>query len=169
MGTLAAGGGAAWPAPLARQRTGAGRCPPCRYPAPRRSAHLAVTHRESRAASGRSFTAEWSHSHTLDVSADDAHVKSGGLLKIETITISGFMRWQRAREHPDFKVMRRVRDGKPFAGAFIALGDRDGHMFALVISDDRTMDVHIVQLEDRHLNMIRQLSLLPGQSEASES
>ena len=119
--------------------------------------------------SGRSFTAEWSHSHTLDVSADDVHVKSGDLLKIETITISGFMRWQRAREQPDFKVMHRVRDGKPFAGAFIALGDREGHMFAFVISDDRTMDVHIVQLEDRHLNMIRQLSLLPGQSEAHES
>lgn len=120
-------------------------------------------------ASGLSFTAEWSHSHTLDVSADDVHVKSGDLLKIETITISGFMRWQRAREKPDFKVMRRVRDGKPFAGAFIALGDHEGHMFAFIISDDRTMDVHILQLENRHLNMIRELSLISGQRETPES
>jgi hypothetical protein len=119
--------------------------------------------------SGLSFTAEWPHSHTLDVSADEVHVKADDLLKIETITISGFMRWQRAREQPDFKVMRRLRDGKPFAGAFIALGDREGHMFAFVISDDRTMDIHIVQLEDRHLNMIRQLSLLSSQGETSES
>jgi hypothetical protein len=51
----------------------------------------------------------------------------------------------------------------------IALGDREGHMFAFVISDSRTMGVHIVQLEERHLNMIRQLSLLPGQSETPES
>jgi hypothetical protein len=110
-------------------------------------------------ASGLSFTAEWPHTHTLDVSADDVHVRVGDLLKIEMITISGFMRWQRAREKPNFKVMRRVPDGEPFAGALIALGDREGHMFAFVISDSRTMGVHIVQLEERHLNMIRQLSL----------
>jgi hypothetical protein len=33
------------PLPLARERTGAGRCPPRRYPAPRRTAHPAVTRR----------------------------------------------------------------------------------------------------------------------------
>src|SRR5262249_42487031 len=83
--------------------------------------------------SGLSFTAEWSHTHTLDVSADDAYIIVGDLVKIERMTISGFMRWQRAREQPTFKVMRRVRDGEPFAGALIALGDREGHMFAFVI------------------------------------
>jgi hypothetical protein len=62
-------------------------------------------------ASGLSFTAEWPHTHTLDVSADDVHVRVGDLLKIERMTISGFLRWQRAREQPNFKVMRRVRDG----------------------------------------------------------
>ena len=36
-GALAAGGGQPGPLPLARPRTGAGRCPPRRYPAPRRS------------------------------------------------------------------------------------------------------------------------------------
>jgi hypothetical protein len=118
--------------------------------------------------SGLSFTAEWTHSHTLDVSADDAYISVGDLVKIESVTISGFMRWQRAREQPAFKVMRRVRDGEPFAGALIALGDREGHMFAFVISDSRTMGIHIVQLEQSQLNMIRQLSLLPGQAETPE-
>ena len=113
--------------------------------------------------SGLSFTAEWPHTHTLDVSADDAHITVEDVVKIERVTISGFMRWQRVREQPIFKVMRRVRDGEPFAGALIALGDREGHMFAFVISDSRTMGIHIVQLEESQLNMIRQLSLLPGQ------
>jgi hypothetical protein len=110
-------------------------------------------------ASGRSISAEWPHTHTLDVSADDVHVRVGDLVKIEWITISGFLRWQRAREQPKFKIMRRVPDGEPFAGAIIALGDREGHMFAFIISDSRTMNIHIVQLEERHLNMIRQLSI----------
>jgi hypothetical protein len=61
--------------------------------------------------------------------------------------------------------MRRVRDGQPFAGALIALGDREGHMFAFIISDSRTMGIHIVQLEESQLNIIRQLSLLPRQTE----
>jgi hypothetical protein len=113
--------------------------------------------------SGLSFTAEWPNTHTLDVAADEAYVTVGDHpVKIERVTVSGFMRWQRAREQPTFKVMRRVRDGEPFAGALIALGDREGHMFAFVISDSRTMGVHIVQLEESQLNMIRQLSLLPG-------
>jgi hypothetical protein len=64
--------------------------------------------------------------------------------------------------------MRRVRDGEPFAGALIALGQREGQMFVFVISDSRTMNVHIVQLEERHWNMIRQLSPLPAQDETSE-
>jgi hypothetical protein len=120
-------------------------------------------------ASGFSSTAEWPYTHTLDVSADDVHVKAADLRKIESITISGFLRWQRAREQPKFRIMRRVPDGEPFAGALLALGDREGHMFAFIISDSRTMNIHIVQLEDRHLNMIRELRLLPNRSEASES
>jgi hypothetical protein len=120
-------------------------------------------------ASAFSVTAEWPYAHTLDVSSDDVHFRVGDLVKIERITISGFMRWRRTREQPDFRVMRRVRDGEPFAGALIALGQREGQMFVFVISDSRTMGVHIVQLEERHWNMIRQLSLLPAESETPES
>jgi hypothetical protein len=121
-------------------------------------------------ASGLSLTAEWPNTHTLDVSADDVHIRMGDLHKIEWMTISGLLRWQRAREQPKFRVMRRVPDGEPFAGALIALGDREGHMFAFIISDSPNMNIHIVQLEERHLNMIRQLSVqLPSQSETSES
>lgn len=112
---------------------------------------------------GLSVTAEWPHTHTLDVSADDIHFTVGDRVKIERITISGFMRWERPREQPDFRVMRRVRDGEPFAGALIALGKREGQMLAWVISDSPTAGIHFVQLEERHQNMIRQLSLpLPG-------
>ena len=44
-GSLAAGSGQPGPLPPARKRTGAGRCPPRRYPAPRRSTHAVVTRR----------------------------------------------------------------------------------------------------------------------------
>src|SRR5258708_10247599 len=110
-------------------------------------------------ASGRSVTAEWTHTHTLDVSSDDIYFSVDDLVKIERVTISGFMRWERAGEQPDFRVMRRVRDGKPFAGALIALGPREGHMLALVMSDSPTMGIQFVQLEEKHRNMIRQLSV----------
>jgi hypothetical protein len=109
--------------------------------------------------SGRSITAEWPHTHTLDVSADDIYVRVGDLVKIESITISGSMRWERQSEQPDFRVMRRVRDGEPFAGALIALGKREGQMIAFVMSDSPTMGIHFVHLEEKHQNMIRQLSV----------
>jgi hypothetical protein len=104
-------------------------------------------------------TAEWSHSHTVDVASDAVYVKLDQLAKIERIVISGFMRWASKIERPDFRVIRRVSDGQPFAGALISLGEREGQMFAFVISNDRTAGVHFVQLEERHRNMIRQISL----------
>lgn len=119
---------------------------------------------------GISITAEWPYTHTLDVSADDAYVNVGDLVKIKEITISGFMRWEAKSEQPDFRVMRRVRDGEPFAGALIAVGRREGQMFAFAMSDRRDAGIHFVQLEEKHLNMIRQLSVpLPDQTEASDS
>ena len=106
-----------------------------------------------------SVTAEWSHTHTMDVSTDDVYFRVGDLVKIEGVTISGFMRWQRPRARPDFRVMRRVRDGEAFAGALIAVGQREGQMFAFVMSDSPNAGVHFVQLEERQQNLIRQLSL----------
>jgi hypothetical protein len=114
-------------------------------------------------------TAEWPHTHTLEVSSDEVHFVVDDLVKLERVTISGYLRWERKKEQPDFRVMRRVHDGKPFAGALVAPGKREGQMFAFVISDGPTAGVHIVQLEEKHLNMIRQLSLeLPAGSETRE-
>ena len=109
--------------------------------------------------SGCSVTREWTHSHTLDVSADNVYLRVDDLVKLKMITISGYMRWETTHERPDFRVMRRVRDGEPFAGALIALGKREGNMIVFVMSDSRVMGIHFVQLEEKHLNMIRQLSL----------
>ena len=115
-------------------------------------------------------TAEWPHTHTLEVSSDEVHFMVDDLVKLERLTISGSLRWERKKEQPDFRVMRRVRDGKPFAGALVAPGKREGQMFAFVISDGPAAGVHIVQLEEKHLNMIRQLSLeFPAESETRES
>lgn len=104
-------------------------------------------------------TAEWPNAHTLEVSSDEVHFIVDDLVKLERLTITGSLRWERKKEQPDFRVMRRVRDGKPFAGALVAPGVREGNMFAFVISDGPTAGVHMVQLEEKHLNMIRQLSL----------
>lgn len=104
-------------------------------------------------------TPEWPNTHTLEVSSDEVHFMVDDLVKLERITISGSLRWERKKEQPDFRVMRRVSDGKPFAGALVAPGMREGQMFAFVISDGPTAGVHMVQLEEKHLNMIRQLSL----------
>jgi hypothetical protein len=110
-------------------------------------------------APGMAATREWPHSHTLDVSADDVYIRADDLVKLERITITGSMRWEREIEQPDFRVMRRVGDGKPFAGALIALGQREGQMLALVMSDSPVMGIHFVKLEEQQLNMIRQLRL----------
>jgi hypothetical protein len=112
------------------------------------------------------YTSEWPYGHTMDVSADEVYVKLRNLAKIEQISITGFLRWQRSREEPDFRVMRRVGDGQPFAGALIATGPREGKMTAFVMSDSPDIGIHFVQLEEKQQRMIRQLRLWP---EASES
>lgn len=111
-----------------------------------------------------SFTAEWPYGHTMDVSMDDLYIQVGELAKIEQVTITGFMRWQRRREAPDFRIMRRVGDGQAFAGALIATGPREGQMLAFVMSDSPTVGIHFVQLEEKQQRMIRQLRLWPENS-----
>ena len=71
-------------------------------------------------------TAEWPNAHTLEVSSDEVHFIVDDLVKLERLTITGSLRWERKKEQPDFRVMRRVRDGKPFAGALVAPGVREG-------------------------------------------
>ncbi len=83
----------------------------------------------------------WPHTHTLDIGRDDVYVKVGdSLAKLESITINGQLQWQTTNEKPSYYVIERVPSGEPFAGAMVALGQRPGDMFGLVISpNSRTM------------------------------
>jgi hypothetical protein len=112
-----------------------------------------------------SVTPEWPFGHTMDVSADEAYVRvDSNLAKIEQITITGFLQWQRRREQPDFRIMRRVSDSQVFAGALIATGPREGQMTAFIMSDGPNMGIHFVQLAEKQQRMIRQLRLWPDGS-----
>ena len=111
---------------------------------------------------------EWPHTHTLDIACHGAHlVLSGRCLRIDTVTITGFLQWQTKNERPLYHVMERVSDGEAFAGAMVALGSREGEMFGFIVPpDSKTAGVHIIQLEEKHLNAIRQLRIdLPPASE----
>jgi len=107
-----------------------------------------------------SYGPAWPHTHTMDTSSDRAFLRlSGEVLRVESATINGFLQWQHKRERPSFVLMRRVTDGEPFAGALVALGQREGQMFAFTIANSTRAGVHLVQLEEKHLNAIRRLKL----------
>jgi ribosomal protein S18 acetylase RimI-like enzyme len=97
----------------------------------------------------------------LDIARDDVHVTiDGSLTKLEMVTINGYLQWQRKDELPQYHLLRRVPDGRPFAGAMVALGNREGEMFGFVVSpDSRVAGVHIIRLEEKHWNLIRKLKL----------
>lgn len=103
----------------------------------------------------------WSDSHTMDIYDDDINIKlNGELVKLEAVTIRGELKWEMAKKSPIYYVMRRVTDGKPFAGAIIALGKEEGQMNTLILSpNSKSIGVHFVQLEEKHLNAIRKLKL----------
>lgn len=108
-----------------------------------------------------SATPPWPHTHTLDISRDEVYIRvDGSIIKIETVTINGYLQWQRKDELPEYYILRRVPDGEPFAGAMVALGNREGEMFGFVVSpDSRVAGVHNIRLEEKHWNAIRQLKL----------
>ena len=103
----------------------------------------------------------WPHTHTLDVGRDEAYLEfEGRLCKLETVTINGYLQWQTTSDQPMYHVLERVPDGQAFAGAMVALGPRDGQMFGFVVSpESRTAGVHLIQLEEKHLNAIRRLRI----------
>jgi hypothetical protein len=96
----------------------------------------------------------------MDTTKDDAHVRvDGGVHKIELVTINGNLQWQRKDELPEYILLRNQSDGQPFAGAMVALGQREDEMIGLVFSPvSRTIGVHTVRLEEKHRNMIRKLN-----------
>lgn len=109
-----------------------------------------------------SATPLWPHTHTLDVLQDEVFVRvRNGIWRVEATTITGFLQWRRTDEVPLYYMLRKVPGGDPFAGAMIALGSAEGEMFAFVLSPTSAeAGVHPVQLDEKHLRVIRNLKLL---------
>jgi hypothetical protein len=103
----------------------------------------------------------WPHTHTLETMEDNAHlVLDGKPARIERVTISGQLQWQRKKTTPEYYLLKRVSDGVPYVAAMAALGEREGEMFGLALAPSiREFGVHNILLEKRHLNMIRQLKI----------
>ncbi|TWS17773.1 MULTISPECIES: restriction endonuclease [Tsukamurella] len=99
------------------------------------------------------------HSHTLDAGTLGAHiVVDGKPYKIDTITLSGSLVWD--RQEMKYCVMERVPDGDAFAGAVISIGQREGQMTALLFSPkDRNIEHRPIQLLPDQLNSIRNLEI----------
>jgi len=103
----------------------------------------------------------WPHTHTIDVRSDDVHVRTNdGAFRLDLVTITGHLRWQRGAGRGQYYVMERVPAGDAFAAALIALGLRDGDMTCLVFSPkSRDLGVHLVRLSEKQRNVIRGLKL----------
>ena len=103
----------------------------------------------------------WPHTHTLDVASDTVHLDTGsGVCRVERVTITGHLQWQRSTDKPLYYVVDHIPSGEAFAGAMISTGERDGHMTALVFSPKtRDIAIHFVRLAEKHHNCIRRLKL----------
>ena len=104
-----------------------------------------------------------SHTHTIDVAREEVCLKLGNALApVVSVSISGDLEWQRSAAVPDYRVMERVPDGEPFAGAaLVPFGTPDGKLAALVFApSSRSVGVHIIRLGEKHRNAIRRLSLM---------
>jgi hypothetical protein len=109
----------------------------------------------------------WPHTHTLDVASDDVHVQTDhGLCRLDVVTITGLLRWERSATRGQYYVMERVPGGDAFAAALIATEFREGHMTCLVFSSKtREIGIHFVRLSEKHLNAIRRLKVdLPARA-----
>ena len=108
------------------------------------------------------------HTHTIDVAREEVCLRLGdALAQVISVSISGGLEWHRSAAVPDFRVMERVPDGEPFAGAaLVPYGTSDGKLGALVFAPfSRSVGVHAIHLGERHRNAIRRLSLLTGDDE----
>jgi len=113
----------------------------------------------------------WPHTYTLDVASDAVHVETGtGVCRIDLITITGHLQWQRSSDKPLYYVVDHIPSGEAFAGALISTEQRDGHMTALVFSPkSREIGIHFVRLAEKHRNCIRRLKLeFPDRSATGE-
>lgn len=103
----------------------------------------------------------WPHTHTLETSAEDIYVRiSGEKIRIDRITISGQLQWQRHGKRALYYVMEEVETGIPFAGAIIFPEIRAGQMKVLVVSpESRRINIHFVQLHESQLNILRRIGV----------
>jgi len=102
------------------------------------------------------------HTHTVEVASDEVCLRFGDVLApVVSISISGEPEWRRSAAPVDFRIMERVPDGEPFAGAAIApYGTPDGKLMALVFTpSSREVGVHTIRLLEKHRNAIRRLRL----------
>jgi hypothetical protein len=108
-----------------------------------------------------SVSPSWPHTHTLDITSDQAYVElDGRLTQLEAVTINGHLQWEHRDERPEYHIMRRIPDGEVFAGALVALGIREGQMYCFVLSPSSlTAGVHIVHLNEKQMNLIRKLKI----------
>lgn len=103
---------------------------------------------------------QWPHAHTLDTTSDEVYVRASdeNYYKINNFTVDGQLKWE--RKQVLHVAMEKVPTGEVFAGAIVSLSDVPGRMWAIVLpAEGHTMTVNSVQLEQRHLNSIRELRL----------
>lgn len=103
----------------------------------------------------------WPHTHTMDVDSDDVFIDTGNeRCRINLVTISGFIQWQRSTDGLHYYVIEHLPDGKAFAGALVSTGHREGQMTCLVFSPKtREIGIEFVRLAERHHHAIRNLKL----------
>jgi hypothetical protein len=100
------------------------------------------------------------HNHTISIERDAACLRlSGDLCQISTVTIIGLLGWVMDRKKIGYRIMRELETNSPFAAAAVALGEREGQIYALIIGNDNQLDVHIEQIPENQLNMLRDLKL----------
>lgn len=106
------------------------------------------------------FGPAWPHTHTMDTTADCVYLMvTGNYYHVQSATIDGQLQWQLG-EPPLHYVIENVVTKEPLAGAIISPDLREGSMKAFVFSpDSRAIGIEFVQLEERHLNSIKKLSL----------
>ncbi len=104
----------------------------------------------------------WPHTHTLDLTNDEVYFDTESkFFRLDQATITGWLQWQRSQERTLYYVMQETNTKKAFAGALISSDLREGQMTALMFSP-RSLEigVHFVRLAEKHLNMIRELTLV---------
>jgi len=106
------------------------------------------------------FGPAWPNTHTFDIVADGVYIAvDGAHYHAQSVTIDGNLQYQRG-DDPMYYVIENVITKQPFAGAIIVPDAREGSMKAFVFSpNSRTIGIEFVQLEERHLNSIKKLSL----------